>query len=267
MSIVMKNKFTLAALAVSSVLMMGSAQAEDFTATVNIVSPQDCPIVTTAPAGTQWDMTWNLANIGDTSGTLSYDAAPTTALPIQARLDSGAAGTCNLYGLKVSASSPTTTEVAGHEGFFDASTLGGAVWRFAPVLADMKLYSDDGITAIDTAANALTVTDASSANHVWATAPQYTARTEMTAVAGMDGNTAVALSDNHFATNADVLLAGAQAVGYTLATPQDVKAVDLGVSAIIGTNPTDAISGTVAPLGVNNGEVVTMPFTVDVTYH
>lgn len=269
MSIVMKNKMNAAALAVCAALSVGysavasAADPVNFTTNITISSPFDCPVSTTA-ATTQWDLTWKLAAETDTSGTFDYGSAPAEPLTVVASLDNGAGGDCDLSGLKVNAdaTAPGVAAATGQPGFYLKDTSNGGHWRYAPVLSRIQLYTDAGLTA---ATAAVTVTDAAGVDHPQGDTPKYTAHANLTSLTGMGGNDAVSLSNNYLDANALVPLSGAAMTSFKLAQPAVIKQATIGVSAIIAKNPEDQ-EGKTAVAVVNNDDVVTLPFTVNVAY-
>lgn len=272
MSIVMKNKLSATALAIAAIIGMGfstmaSAATADFSANVTIVSPVQCPIETTTPNGTEWDVIWTLDNLTDPEGTLSYaQGAPVEPLPIQVRFGQGAVAGCDLSGVKLKAES-TVNSSQNSDNFFDQETNGGGLWRYAPVLAKVSLYTDDtATTAVDTTTNVLTVTDANGSTHTLQATPRYNAHNPLQPIPAMGSLGAVSLSNNYLDSNAEVPLAGGDLSSIALATATVVRAVDLDVSAIIASNPIDQ-NGAVDVQAVNNDDVVKLPFTVDIAYH
>ncbi|WP_139540897.1 hypothetical protein [Klebsiella spallanzanii] len=271
MSIVMKNKLSATALAIATVMGMGySAMASaaneplNFNTQITVVSPYDCPVTTAAPVN-EWDLTWTLDEVTDTSGKFTYTAGTNAPLAINVTLDKGASATCNFDGMKVGGvvNASGVEAVTGSDGFFRKATSDG-FWRYAPVLSRIRLFSDDAQQTPITAA--LTITDATGKTHTQATTttPVYNAHEDITAasVAGLGGKEGVSLSDNYIAENAFVPLVG-QELSFTGATSARSAAVD--VSAIIAKNPenTDGAEDVVA---VNNNDIVQLPFTVQIAY-
>lgn len=271
MSIVMKNKLSATALAIATIMGMGysamaSAATADFSASVTIASPVSCEIETTTPQGTQWDVTWTLAQLTDSSGTLTYGQTPTEPLPIQVRFGEGAVQSCDLSGVKLKAESVVPVS-ANSNSFYDQPTSNGGVWRYAPVLAKVALYTDDtATTPVDVGANTLTVTDAMNGTHTQTASAKYTAQANLTPIAEMGSLDAVSLSNNYLDTNANVPLAGDNLASVSLATPTQIRAVDLDISAIMAKNPINE-AGAVDVQSVNNSDVVSLPFTIDIAYH
>lgn len=271
MSIVMKNKLSAAALAIATIMGMGysslaSAATANFTSEVTIASPLDCPVLLETPEGTNWAVTWTLTNATDASGVLTYTQIPQDPLTITVRYDVGNAPSCDLSGVKLKADSSVAVSPAS-ASFYDQTTSNGGLWRYAPVLSKVTMYTDDaGTAAIDTGANALTVTDANGATHTQQATAQYTAQAALTPITDMGSLDAVSLSNNYLDSNAYVPLAGGAETSTSLQTPTQVRAVDFGVSAIMANNPIDQ-AGAVDVQAVNNTDVVSLPFTINVEYH
>lgn len=271
MSIVMKNKLSATALAIATVMGMGysamaSAATANFDANITISSPVQCPIETTTPDGTEWDVTWTLTKLTDTSGTLDYGTSSRNPLPIQVRFGAGAVADCDLSGVKLKAES-TVSQSANSNNFYDQVTTGGGLWRYAPVLARATMYTDDAATnAVDTTTNVLTVTDSNGSTHTQQATARYQAHAALTPITAMGSLDAVSLSDNFLDANANVPLAGGALTSLSLATATPIRAVDLNVSVIMASNPIDS-AGKVDVQVVSDKDVVRLPFTIDVAYH
>ncbi|AUO67233.1 hypothetical protein WM46_22345 [Citrobacter freundii complex sp. CFNIH2] len=269
MSFVIKRKMNTTALAVCAILGMGynamaSAASADFTTNITVVSPNTCEIETTAPESNSWALTWTLADAADTSGTLDYGASSTTPFFIKAALKEGSAANCNLNGVVAGANvtGSNVTEVNGQKGYFRVATEGG-FWRYAPTIAQVKMYTDADATA--EAIGDIKVVDAVGKEHSQSATPLYAHHDDINALAGMNSNPAVELTDNYFVATGDSLLAGNQDVKITSTATDAIKSVQIGVSALIAKDPENA-EGNVDVVAVTGDENISMPFTVDVGY-
>ncbi|WP_427167014.1 hypothetical protein [Citrobacter koseri] len=269
MSFVIKKKMTTTALAICAILGMGynamaSAATADFTTNITVVSPNTCEIETTAPASNSWALTWTLADAADTSGTLDYGASSTTPLFIKAALKEGSAANCNLNGVVAGANATgsNVTEVNGQKGYFRVATEGG-FWRYAPTIAQVKMYTD--ADAETEAAGDIKVVDAVGKEDSQSATPLYAHHDDINALAGMNSNPAVGLTDNYFVATGDSLLAGNQDVKITSTATDTIKAVKIGVSSLIAKDPEDS-EGKVDVGSITGNENISMPFTVDVGY-
>lgn len=273
MSIEMKKKISMSVLSVATIIAMGyssvASAANDpleFNTQITVSSPYDCAIDTHA-AATEWDLTWTLNQLADTTGTLTYNSAPADPLAIDVTFAAGAAPTCHLDGMVISgiANGDGVTPVTGQKGFFRKKTSDG-FWRYAPVLSRIRLYSsDDDATAINTA---LTFTDAAGTSHTQSASPTalYSAHGDITdtQVPGLEGKEGIALSDNYIAANAFVPLVGDE-ISLAGSGASNVRSAHVDVSAIIAKNPENEM-GQEDVAAVNNNDVINLPFTVQIAY-
>lgn len=278
MSIVMKNKLSATALAIATVMGMGySAMASavdsvQFTTQINVDSVNTCTATTVAgDDGTNWNLTWKLDATGQTAGkgTLDYGTAPTAPLEVKVSIDEGNAATCKLNNMSIAADMGAAQVAAAGSAAYKVATSDG-FWRYMPVVANVKLYTDD---AFNTAATgAVTVKGADAKDYIVNEQPQHPAQSAITPDTDLawGANEAVVLSDGYMNNGgyAPLTANGATpAVTWTKAgTAEDIKSVVVGVSSIIADNPEKA-DGTVYVDAVTNEESVSMPFTVNVTYY
>lgn len=279
MSIIMKNKLSATALAIATVMGMGySAMASaagdsvQFTTQINVDSVNTCTATTVAgDTGTTWDLIWKLDAAGQTAGkgTLDYNGAPTNPLEVKVNIDAGNPANCKLNNMSIAADMGTSVVAAAGSAAYKVATSDG-FWRYMPVVADVKLYTDDAFTTAAT--GAVTVKGADAKDYVVNTASQHTGQSAITPDAGLawGANDAVVLSDGYMNNGgyAPLTANGATpAVTWTKAgTAEDIKSVVVGVSSIIATDPEKA-DGTVYVDAVHDGEPVSMPFTINVTYY
>lgn len=278
MSIVMKNKLTATALAIATVMGMGysamasAADSVTFTTQINVDSVNTCTATTTAgDGGTNWSLNWNLDAAGQTAGkgTLDYNGAPTAPLEVKASIDDGVAETCRLNNMSIAADMGASQAAAAGSSAYKVATSDG-FWRYMPVVADVKLYTDNAFTTAAT--GAVTVKAADASDYIVETASQHPGQSAITPATNLawGDNDAVVLSDGYMNNGgyAPLTFDGATpAVTWTKAGNEErIQSVVVGVSSIIATDPEKA-DGTVYVDAVHNGEQVSMPFTVNVTYY
>lgn len=278
MSIVMKNKLSATALAVATLFGAGysaMASATDsvtFTANIAVTSSYKCSYSTAAGGVTNWGLAWDLAKDGDKSGSLTFGDSPTAPLSVVVKSVASNAGDCNLNDMKFSADMGSATNVvAGNNNAYRVATSSG-FWRFMPVVAKLELFADKEATATPIALDKVTVTDVNGELHTQSTTTQSHARSEIESGVLADFGTLKAfnVSDNYLAANGVVPLAkGTTEMSVTYkngdATNTAVQSAILGVGVIVAENPENA-SGAVDVKAVVNGDMVSMPFTVNVDY-
>lgn len=272
MSIVIKNKLSATALALCSVLALGytsqasaqGAQTAEFSTDITVISDLKCDVKLSQPAGTKWSLGWTLEKASDMTGSLDYNGNPTDPLTVQVVFDE-ADPSCDLSGMGIGATvvGPNVTPAAQPGYFLKETPRGAGSWRYAPVLAKVIFYTDDGETDADD--GVLTVTDANNVDHQQSKVAKYHAHDDITALVGMNHNPAVSLSDNFFDDSAEVLLAGSQLVKIKNDTPAIIRSAVIGVSAIIAKDPEDK-AGTTDVSVVDNTDVINLPFTLNIAY-
>lgn len=275
MSIVMKSRMTAAALAVCSVMGMGysagalaDGDSVDFTTTINVSSINKCEATVTAgDTGSNWALTWTLDSASGPSS-IDYGSAATDPLQVKVTINDDAANDCHLNGMKIAADMGSSVSVAGDSAAFKQPVSNG-FWRYMPVVADAKLYTDTTwTTAVD---GDVSVKGADAEDYTVQATAQHTAQEQITPAAGWNwgSNEAVVLSNGYLNNGgyAPLTANGAPApVTFTLGTPaQNVDSAIIGVSAIIASDPEDA-AGTTDVNAVVDNEVVNMPFTINVTW-
>lgn len=278
MSIVMKNKLTTTALAVATVMGVGysamasAADSVTFTTQINVDSVNTCTATTTAgDSGTTWSLAWTLDTAGQAAGkgVLTYNGAPTAPLEVKASIDDGVAETCRLNNMSIAADMGTSVAAAAGSSAYKVATSDG-FWRYMPVVADVKLYTDNAFTTAAT--GAVTVTAADKAAYAVSDTKKHDGQTTITPATDLawGDNPAVVLSTGFMGTSgyAPLTFNGATpAVTWTKAgTEERIQSVVVGVSSIIANDP-EKPDGTTYVDAVHNGEQVSMPFTVNVTYY
>lgn len=278
MSIVIKNKFTAAALAISTIMGMGysslasAADSVEFRANIAVTSTYACSYSTAPEGATEWNLAWDLPADTAPSGTLTFTGAPTAPLTVKVTSAVGNAGTCNLNDMKFSADmGGATNVVAGDNNAYKVQTNGG-FWRFMPVVAKLELFAGADAASSPVDITKIAVVDANGAQHTQTVAVQKAAQQQIASGALLDFGAldAYTVSDNYLAVNGVTPLAKGTAaadVSFTNtdgANP-DVKSAILGVGVIVAANPEDSV-GAVDVKAVIDAESVSMPFTVNVDY-
>lgn len=273
MSIVMKNKLTATALALTTIMGMGYStlaaanDSADFTTTINVVSENNCIAqVSKGATGTEWALTWTLPAVGDSS--IDYTRTVTTPLEVLVSINDGPGNECHLNDMTIAADMKVAEQVSGSAAY-KVPTQGGGFWRYMPVVAQAKLFTD---TAYTTAVSGVVnVIGADGGKYSVSPSSIATAYEEYTplAAANWGSNPAVVLSDGYVGTEgyAPLTVSGAPtAVAFTMdATGQNVDSAIIGISAVIASDPEDG-SGNVDTSAALNGETITMPFTINVTW-
>ena len=279
MSIVMKNKLTATALAIATVMGMGysamasAADSVTFTTQINVDSVNVCTATTTAgDSGTTWSLAWTLDSAGQTkgSGVLSYNSSPTQPLEVKVSVDKGIAASCKLNNMTIATDMAASQVAAAGSAAYKVATSDG-FWRYMPVVANVQLYTDDAFTT--PATGAVTVHGADGNEYIVQTTAQHSGQSSYVPDTDLawGGNDAVVLSDGYMNNGhgyAPLTYAGASpAVAFSKAgNAEDIKSVVVGVSSVIATNP-EKPDGKTYVDAVHNGEQVSMPFTVNVTYY
>lgn len=281
MSIVMKNKLTATALAVTTVVGMGysalasagSTDSVQFSTEINVNSVNTC-MSTTSDGGTvSWNLKWKLDAAGQTAnaGTLDYNGATTEPLEVKVAVNDGQAATCKLNGMSIAADMMGSAVAEPGSAAYKVATSDG-FWRYMPVVASVKLFTDNKFTTAATGDVTIAAADTKSYLMTQGGSSTHTGQTAITPDAGLKwgSNDAVVLSDGYLnnggyapltfnGTTPDVKWAKS-------GTAEDIESVVVGVSSVIATNPEKA-DGEVYVDAVYDTEPVHMPFTVNVTYY
>lgn len=250
--------------------MASAADSVEFTTQVKVDSVNKCSATTTAgDTGSAWNITWKLDNAGQTngSGTLDFGTAEKEPLEVKAHIDAGPSA-CQLGKMSIAVDMGSAESAGVTSAAYRSATMDG-YWRYMPVVANVKLYTD---TAYATAtANAVTVKGADAADYVVGSTAVHNAQMEIAPNANLNWGSikAYVLSNGYMGASGYAPLtfeAKSPAVTWTQGgTPDKIKSVIVGVSSIIAANP-EKQDGSVYLDAVNDTEVVNMPFTVNVTY-
>ncbi|WP_273830921.1 hypothetical protein [Serratia bockelmannii] len=147
--------------------------------------------------------------------------------------------------------------------------VGKAFWRYMPVIASAKVYSDAAWTT--PATGAVTITGADKKTYASNSAVKNAGQASFTSATGLGwgaGN-AVALSDGYMDNGgyAPLTFNGSTTTSDTLSTTStsSIKSAVLGVTSLIALNPEDA-AGNLTLTVPKDGDKASMPFTITVNY-
>ncbi|WP_421558705.1 hypothetical protein, partial [Pseudomonas canadensis] len=273
----MNSNIKVTAFAALAALMgSGGAFADDtntveLTTKITVRGAETCSLdVSSLNSKTNWNLDWALA-AGAESGTLSkgmgHEDEP---LFVKVKFAEGSASTCSLTGMKIQGSSSATASTESTNAF--RTKTGEAFWRFMPVMAQLKLFTDatgaDDSTTGAIELSKVTVKDRNGADHSQAASATHAAMAEVTGLPEFKTNKAVALTNNYLADNGVLPLVGdGTDITFTvegLAENQSVKSALIGVGALVAMNPEDE-NGDTKVTDIADGAAFNMPYAVNVT--
>ena len=262
MSIVMKKKLTTTALAIATIMGMGysaaaSADSTTFTTTINVHSDNTCELEVVQPGDATFQATWTKTPGVDAS-TLTVDSAKDPVFIKVNVSDAYTGPTCQLNNVKIGTDVQGTAVAAESSGDASAAWLqafgtGGGQWRFAPSLAQLKLYTTNDYDAGSIVPVAdISVKDALGNTHVQQANAKAVGGADITAAAlpAMGSQeTSYTLTDGFFNTAGGFVPMAAQggnALTYILggtSSTAAIKSMEVGVGGIIGGDPEDGSQG------------------------
>ncbi|WP_129544109.1 hypothetical protein [Serratia sp. 1D1416] len=271
----MKNKLHLSTLAALVMVCSGGVFAEGnsvtLTTTLSVEAVDTCAI-NVAPVGkTAWSPKWTLAKNAQSGNLTKGESDSNSPLLIRVKLTDDSSPGCSLANLSFDADAPSALKepdlakkvyliATQHEGY----------WRYMPVATKLALFTDTAGTAAKAIAlSKVTVKDAAGDSHTQSESVVHSAMAEVTGVADFGSNTAIPLTDSYLAANGVAPLAkrgNSAALSYsaTLEAGQKVKSALIGVGVLLAKNP-EKSDGTVKLRAVENGETISLPFTLNVT--
>lgn len=268
-----KNMTALAmsvAVAAGTMGYMAAAQAgtADYSNTITISSEDTCQIDVSGPQGADagFNATWTgvtTSGTGVTTGTLAVDA-DTSATPKVIKLKMTGGSKCNLSTIHLTTAATGSQNAAGGTTalIHPMESGDGAFWRFVPLLASAKLYTDDNWSAGETTEVKFHAPDGSEHQQQ----PSAVGH-QSDDIPSMDGVPGKLITNNSFGSGIQSALL-TQTSGKSTIEPDDTQAIyqsaELGVGVALGANP-ETPGGTPDPKAVLDKDSVSIPFTVTVT--
>ena len=272
----MKNKLNMSLLATLVMICSGGAFAESksvaLSATLNVEAEDTCIINVSTVGKTTWSPTWKLAKNSQSGEIFKGSSDDNEPLFVKVALTDSSSANCSLKELKFGADSPSTHLNDGSGGAYAVVTQHGGAWRYMPVATKLQLFTDvEGTQANAVALNKVTVSDAAGASHSQSESALHTAMTEIKDIDDFGQQVAIPLTNNYLSTNGVVPLntgGGNTALSYSLASDyagSPVKNALIGVGVLLAKNPESDGDGQTYLRAVENGETVSMPFTLNVS--
>ncbi|KFD24796.1 hypothetical protein [Yokenella regensburgei] len=273
MKFIMKKNMTALAMSVAMAAgtlgCMNTAQADpvsaDFSNNIHVISVNTCDIDVSLPTGSR-DFVANWTRTAASGSTMAVDAATLAEPPEILVAVNGGAG-CKLDKLTLTTDLGAGVYLApgGTRTFLKAvdGSSNGGYWRFTPTLAKATLYGDAAATS--GATTSVDFIDPAGVKVQQSTTAKgnQNDRLDMEG-AGVKG---VLMTNNYF-TNAlaSALVSGTANETQLIAedTNTSYKAMKIGISAILGTDPESA-AGTPSALTVAEGDSVDIPFTINIS--
>lgn len=270
----MKNKLHLSTLAALVMVCGGSAFAEGNSVTLNtsltVEAADNCTISVSSVGKTAWSPKWTLAKNGQSGNLTKGDSDSNDPLLVKVKLTDTSSANCSLALLNFGADVPGAIHAEGMGGAYAVATLHDGYWRYMPVVTKLQLFTDAAGTAANAVAlNKVTVKDAAGDNHTQSENAVHSAMAEVTGVADFGSQAAVPLTDSYLAANGVAPLStggNSTDLSYTatLDDGQKVKSALIGVGVLLAKNPENE-NGAVNVRAVADGEMVSLPFTLNVT--
>lgn len=258
-----------AALAAGSLGYIATAQAEpvsaNFSNNIHVISENSCDLDVTLPTGSR-DFVANWTRTAASGSTMAVDAA-TLATPPEILVAVTGGASCKLDNLKLSTAIDDVSPVPGGTRTFLKAVTGstnGGYWRFTPTVAKATLYADAAATSgATTSVEFIDPTGEKLSQSASAKGTRSGEVPEME-TAGVKG---ILMTDNFFSDGvaASLVAAGSGESQLKALDPNgSYKAMKIGISAILGTDPESA-AGTPAVLSVASGDSVDIKYTVTIT--
>lgn len=239
--------------------LSGSAETK-FTATLNVVSDNECTLTVTPPANTEFKATWT-ANVA--SGTSAFSDL-TTSAPPEVLVAAAGATNCTINNVRIATQVTGATALTGASAARVNFGSSGGAWAILPFVARARYFTDTDATVAGTAEVTLHTSVAGDTENVRATPSRTAGETgNLEPQGGPSFAKSYLLADSYvnaaLFTNAlgDITTA-------TFSKEEVYKAALFGISARIGSAPIDPTGAIDLNLAAN-GDVVNMPFTVTVT--
>lgn len=260
-----------AALAAGTLGYMSAAQAEpvsaNFSNNIHVISTNSCDLDVTLPTGSRdFVANWTHPAASGAATTMVVDAATVAAPPEILVAITGGAG-CKLDNLKLSTAIDDVSPVPGGTRTFLKAVTGstnGGYWRFTPTVAKATLYADAAATSGATTSVEFIDPTGKTLSQSASAKGTRSGEVPQMETAGVKG---ILMTDNYFSdgVEASLVAAGSGESQLKALDPNgSYKAMKIGISAILGTDPESA-AGTPAVLSVASGDSVDIKYTVTIT--